>query len=122
MPPTALNAFVRSTQELAGLLVLHLLNHEPGLTELQLRERIHHFNLSGELFWRPGKGTMSRVVKGFLKARYIKGRWPDDRRRPLELTEAGRRRLAVMRENLRQPLGTARSFLDRVYEEVYERR
>ena len=120
MPQTAINATVPSTQQLVALLVLHLLAEHEGLTEAELRRRITA--LSGEGFWRPGKGTVSEAVRDLLAQGAIKGEWrnPEGRRyRPLHLTPEGQHRLRDLREQLREPVLIGRRFFDRLASTLY---
>jgi DNA-binding PadR family transcriptional regulator len=120
MPQTAMNATVPSTQQLVALLVLYLLAEHEGLTEAELRRRIT--TLSGDGFWRPGKGTVSEVVRDLLAQHAIEGEWrnPEGRRyRPFRLTSEGRQRLRVMREQLREPVLIGCRFFDRLASALY---
>ena len=120
MPQTAINTTVPSTQQLVALLMLHLLSEHESLTEYDLRRRITA--LSGQSFWRPGKGTVSDVVRDLLTQGAIEGEWRNQegrRYRPLQLTPEGQKRLRVLREQLREPVIAGRLFFERLKRELY---
>jgi DNA-binding PadR family transcriptional regulator len=119
MPPTALNTALRSAQRLVALLALHMADRTPGITQTEIRARIRAMNPPSRVFWGPGKGTVSSVVKDALRAGYLRrGRPPDDRRKPLEITPEGRRRLAALRREVTPQLEGAVAFLREVLREV----
>jgi DNA-binding PadR family transcriptional regulator len=121
MPRNAIKAALQ-TQRLVALLILHLLDQQEELTEAELRRRIIAF--SGGTFWRPGKGTVSEVVRDLLGNQAVGGEWrdPEGRRfRPLRLTPEGRQRLRVLREQLREPVTAGRRFFNKLSRELYDR-
>lgn len=119
MPPTQLNTAIRSAQQLVAFLALHMIERSPGLTQTEIRSRIRAMNPPSRVFWGPGKGTVSGVVKDALRAGYLRrGRRPDDRRQPLEITPEGRRRLTTLRREVTPQLEAALAFLHEVLREV----
>lgn len=123
MPETALTGLVPSTQALVALHVLQWVDREPGLTEWTIEARIKgKVSRHGRPIWTPSRGTISKVVRGLLDAGYLEGRWVDEernRRRPLSITAAGRRRLRALREALRDPIDNGRRYFAETYRDFY---
>ncbi len=121
MPLTAINMGLPSTQELTAMLVLHLVWKSPGVTEEDLFQRIAA--LGGRRtrpLWRPSHGTLSTVVRDLLAGRQLKGKWVNQRKRPLWITDAGLVRLRTIRQNLKAPLEEGVDFLNGILREVYQ--
>lgn len=120
VPLTLINISLPSTQALTALLVLHLLDRHPGLTEYELRERIQA--MGGGEFWRPSKGTISKVVRDLLREGQLEGDWVDPegrRKRPLRITDEGKARLRSLKTELHAPIRSGIHMLQRTLREVY---
>lgn len=118
---TAINTQLPSTQRLVALLVLHFIEDSGGgLTAWDLHKKI--VSLTGGVFWRPAKSTVTRVIRDFLAGGYLEGEWvhPEGRRRrPLYITEAGRMRLRALREEMREVVLSGRDVFTRLATELY---
>ncbi len=125
MPETTLTGIVPSTQALVALHVLQWASSESGLTEWEIEERIKSkVSRKGKPVWKPSRGTISKVVRGLLEGGYLEGQWVDqerNRRRPLSITAAGRRRLRTLLEDFRDPIDNGRRYFADLCREFYGR-
>jgi len=119
---TQINTQLPSTQRLVALLTLHFVEQSGGgLTAWDLHKKI--VGVTGEVFWRPAKSTVTRVVRGLLAEGHLEGDWVNPegrRRRPLYITESGRIHLRALREELREPILSGRDVFSRLAAELYE--